>query len=260
MNLLNLITSLTPCVLKAGKKIMDIYESNPSKKLKEDGSPVTEADNAAEEIIHNELKKLVPEILVVSEENASSHSKIVSKRFFLVDPLDGTKEFLKKDGKGSFTVNISLIENNLPTMGIVYAPALDHLYFGCQACGAYKIFNGTKTKISVRTPKSDKLVAVASVSHKDFDTKQWLIKNNVQETTSIGSSVKFCLVASGQADVYPRFSPTMEWDTAAGDAILRAAGGQVTKPDLSKFIYGKNLYKNGPFIAWGGCNDKSSIK
>ena len=109
--------------------------------------------------------------------------------------------------------------------------------------------NGTKTKISVRTPQNDKLVAVASVSHKDFDTKQWLIKNNVQETTSIGSSVKFCLVASGQADVYPRFGQTMEWDTAAGHAILIHSGGFVTTHNEETFLYGKKKYKNLPLIA-----------
>ncbi len=252
MSLLGLIDELIPCILKAGKKIMEIYNSDLSIKLKGDGSPVTQADKASEEVILAELKKLAPDILVISEENTLSHYKIATRKYFLVDPLDGTKEFLKKDGKGSFTVNIGLIENNIPKMGIVYAPALKQLFFGCKNFGAWKITHGKKSRISVRDFKKNNITAVASASHRDTETDSWLKEHNVTKTKSIGSSLKFCLIASGQADVYPRFGPTMEWDTAAGDAILRAAGGSVTNPDLSIFNYGKDLYKNGPFIAWGG--------
>ena len=254
MSLLGLMTSLLPCVLRAGEKIMDVYHKDPKKELKADGSPVTEADRAAEEIILESLKQVAPKALIISEENAHSHSNPAEKEFFLVDPLDGTKEFLKKDGKGSFTVNIGLIENNVPVMGIVYAPALGQMFFGGKNLGSWKTINGKKSKISVRKPQSDKIVAVASFSHKDPKTTEWLKKHNITETKSVGSSLKFCLIASGQADVYPRFGPTMEWDTAAGDAILRAAGGIVTKPDFSNLNYGKHFYKNEPFIAWGSNN------
>ena len=260
MNLMDLTNSLIPSVLKAGKIIMEIYQGEITRKIKTDGSPVTDADKAAEKIILSKLNKLVPKILVVSEEAPESHSKVSREKFFLVDPLDGTKEFLKKDGKGSFTVNIGLIENHIPVMGIVYAPALGRLFFGAQSFGAWEVFNGIKTKLSIGELKTDDIVAVASVSHRDQQTDTWLKENKISKTTSIGSSLKFCLVASGQADVYPRFGPTMEWDTAAGDAILRAAGGKITNPDLSNFNYGKNLYRNGPFIAWGSYNGRVVIK
>ncbi len=258
MTILSLMKDLTPFILEAGERIMDIYNKGPKKIVKFDGSPLTEADRASEEIIIAALKQLAPGILVISEENVDSHYKLAEKRFFLVDPLDGTKEFLKNDGKGSFTVNIGLIENNIPKMGIVYAPALGEMFFGCKNYGAWQTINGEKTKISVSEPKSKKIRAVASASHRDSKTNQWLKNHKIVETSSIGSSLKFCLVASGQADVYPRFGPTMEWDTAAGDAILRAAGGYMTNPDLSNFNYGKHLYKNGPFIAWGGYNKYNS--
>ena len=252
MTLIRLMNSLTPCVLKAGDTIMNIYDSRLYWDTKNDGSPVTEADIAAEKIILNELKKISPETLIISEENSESHKELADTKFFLVDPLDGTKEFLKRNDKGSFTVNIGLIENNIPKMGIVYAPALRQMFFGCQNYGAWKTVNGKKTKISVRKGFNKRITAVASESHRDFETNRWLKKHNIHETKSIGSSLKFCLIAAGEADVYPRFGPTMEWDTAAGDAILRAAGGSVTNPDLSNFYYGKDSYRNGPFIAWGG--------
>ena len=260
MNLMELTNRLVPSVIQAGKIIMEIYQGEITKKIKNDGSPVTEADNAAERIILSELHRLVPEITVVSEESPKSHSKISKEKFFLVDPLDGTKEFLKKDGKGSFTVNIGLIEKQIPTMGIVYAPALKQLFFGAQSFGAWEVFNGVKTKLSIGKLKKESVVAVASVSHRDKQTDVWLKENKISDITSIGSSLKFCLVAAGKADVYPRFGPTMEWDTAAGDAILRAAGGKVTNPDLSNFNYGKNFYKNGPFIAWGSYHGRVVIK
>ena len=251
MTLLDLIEKITPCVLEAGNIIMDVYKRGPNVEFKHDGSPVTQADSAAEEIIITELKKLVPNILIISEENAASHYKSAEKRFLLVDPLDGTKEFLKKDGKGYFTVNISLIENNTPSMGIVYAPALDQMFFGCKSFGAWKTVNGESKKISTRTVQKNEFIAMTSISHLDLETTNWLKKNNITSTKSIGSSLKFCLLACGQADVYPRFGPTMEWDTAAGDAILRAAGGIVLKPNFLPFKYGKHFYKNDPFIAWG---------
>ena len=260
MNLMDLTNSLIPSVIKAGKIIMDIYQGEITKNIKTDGSPVTEADNAAERIILSELHRLVPEINVISEESPESHSKVSKEKFFLVDPLDGTKEFLKRDGKGSFTVNIGLIEKQIPIMGIVYAPALERLFFGVQNFGSWEVFNGVKTKISIGKLKTKSVVAVASVSHRDKQTDVWLKENKISEITSIGSSLKFCLVAAGQADVYPRFGDTMEWDTAAGDAILRAAGGKVTNPDLSNFNYGKSFYRNGPFIAWGSYHGRVVIK
>ena len=255
MTLMELITNITPSILRAGKSIMDVYNKGTVPTFKSDGSPITEADKVSEKIILNQLKITNPELPIVSEETSESHYSIDSKMFFLVDPLDGTKEFLKKDGKGSFTVNVGLIENNIPIMGIVYAPAHGQLFYGAKGFGSWKIYKGKKTKISICTPQKNKITAVASISHRDLKTNNWLRENKINKIISIGSSLKFCLVASGQADVYPRFGPTMEWDTAAGDAILRAAGGTVTDSNFLTLDYGKNFFKNGPFIAWGGYNN-----
>ena len=252
MNLIELANALEPVALEAGIKIMEIYSKDPEADWKGDGSPVTEADRVAEEIILNSLIDIAPDIPVVSEENTARHASNASKIFFLVDPLDGTKEFLKRDGRGSFTVNIALIEDEVPVLGIVFAPALRRLFIGINGVGAVERKNSTEVPLSIRIANSENIVAVASASHRDELTNQWLVENGVNDTISIGSSLKFCLLAAGEADVYPRFGPTMEWDTAAGDAVLRAAGGKTTKIDKAPFVYGKPDYLNGPFIAWGG--------
>ncbi len=242
-----LIQSLLPFVLNAGDAIMEVYENDFKHKLKKDGSPVTIADKTAEEILLKGLKQHAINTIVISEENPDSHYLNPPEQFFLVDPLDGTKEFLKHDGKGAFTVNIALIENNEPTLGIVYAPALKRMFYGARDIGSFE----GKNRIQTRMMPGTNPVAVASQSHRDEKTEQWLIKSKINKTITIGSSLKFGLVACGEADIYPRFSPTMEWDTAAGDAILRAAGGMVSNPDGTPFLYGKNAYKNGAFIARG---------
>lgn len=245
INYSNLITVLLPIAEKAGEEIMAVYNEGFDHDLKSDGSPVTKADKAAEKIILDALKAYAPEITVISEENPLSHDLEAPDVFFLVDPLDGTKEFLKRDGKGAFTVNIALIENKIPTLGIIYAPALNRMFYGSKDLGAFE----NEKPIQVREVLNEKRVAVASQSHRDKDTDQWLKDHNLKTTVSIGSSLKFALLACGEADLYPRFSPTMEWDTAAGDAILRAAGGVVTHPDGTPFEYGKANYRNGGFIA-----------
>ena len=247
MNQSNLIAALDPVARAAGDAIMEIYARGVEADFKRDGSPVTEADKAAEEIILSGLAKIAPDIAVISEENAESHGLEAPDAFFLVDPLDGTKEFLKADGKGSFTVNIALLKNRIPVLGVVYAPALNRMFTGGTEIGATE--NGRA--ISVRDVPEEGAVAVASASHRDAETDQWLFSRGIGNTISIGSSLKFCLVAAGEADVYPRFGPTMEWDTAAGDAVLRSAGGDVRNPDDSPFVYGKADYRNGPFVAYG---------
>jgi len=235
----------------AGNEIMKIYANSIKVNFKEDGSPVTLADKEAEHIILKSLNKIIPEILIISEENLSSHNLKATDQFFLIDPLDGTKEFLKKDGLGSFTVNIGLIENGIPTLGVVYAPALNRMFFASVSTGAFEESNNLIKPIAIRTLPHSGAVAVASVSHRDELTNNWLNDHKIKNTISIGSSLKFCLVACGEADVYPRFGPTMEWDTAAGDAVLRCAGGSVTLPNDKPFSYGKSSYRNGPFIAHG---------
>ena len=251
MDYAKIILALTPAVYEAGKAIMRIKQEGPTNTIKADGSPLTIADQEAEKIILNALSEYTPNVPIVSEENEESHNLKINSRFFLVDPLDGTKEFLKSDNNGAFTVNIGLIENNLPVMGIVYAPAKQELYWGFKGGGAFLEKDSRITSISVRDLPDNNATAVASASHLDETTSNWLSSKNIDNITSIGSSLKFALVASGQADVYPRFGPTMEWDTAAGDAILRAAGGTVCHPNRQIFTYGKSAFKNTPFIAFG---------
>lgn len=246
-----LVDDLLPAMYQAGAVIMDIHKKQISMKLKPDGSPVTEADEAAEAILLPALAKAAPDIMVISEENAASHDLDVAPLFFLVDPIDGTKEYLKPDGKGSFTVNIGLIQDGHPVMGLVYAPAFDTLYCGIVGHRAVKIEGDHETEIAVRHVPASGAVAVASASHRDDATNEWLATHKIDQTKSIGSSLKFCLVAEGKADVYPRFGPTMEWDTAAGDGVLRAAGGMVMDQDNAPYGYGKKGYRNTPFIATG---------
>jgi len=243
----DLIDSLLPIARRAGEAIMEIYQQGIDAEQKADGSPVTLADQRAEDIILKGLQKLASGITVISEENAESHSIDAPQRYFLVDPLDGTREFIKADGRGSFTVNIALIEHSTPVAGIIFAPALDELYWGVVGKGAF--FNGKQ--ISTRKPDVASMVALASRSHRDELTNSWIAENEISETVSIGSSLKFCLIARGDADIYPRFGPTMEWDTGAGHAILSAAGGRVEHPDGREFTYGKPDYRNGAFIAKG---------
>ncbi len=246
-----MIAALTPAVDAAGRAILDIKAQEPSAILKADGSPVTLADKAAEGILLAALQEHYPDIPVISEENAASHKTVVAERFFLVDPLDGTKEFLKPDNSGAFTVNIGLIESGTPTMGMVFAPARGDFYWGCLGGGAFLRQANRITPIKIRDLPDTGAVAVASASHLDDDTTSWLTRHAIVKTTTIGSSLKFALVASGIADVYPRFGPTMEWDTAAGDAILRAAGGAVLHPDGRVYTYGKEAYRNTSFVAYG---------
>ena len=248
------IPALESAARRAGEKIMKIHAEGVEAEFKKDGSPVTEADRMAEEEILEALSSTAPQVPVVSEENAASHRISPPDRFFLVDPLDGTKEFLKPDGQGSFTVNIALIEKEEPVLGIVYAPALDRMFYGFKGGGAQEKTLEREGSITVRQVPSSGPLAVASRSHRNEETNRWLEEHQIKETVSIGSSLKFCLVACGEADVYPRFGPTMEWDTAAGDAVLRAAGGITTHPEGSVYRYGKSGYRNTEFVAWGQKN------
>lgn len=247
-----LARQLVAPVQQAGHAIMDIYRRGATTEMKADGSPVTEADHAAEAILRPAIAAAAPSIQVISEEHQVSHDLAVARRFFLVDPLDGTKEFIKADGTGAFTVNIGLIEDGVPVMGIVYAPMRDRLFFASHGGGAFEISAGERRAIQVRTPPATGRVAVASASHRDEKTNRWLQDQGISQTIATGSSLKFCLIAAGEADVYPRYGPTMEWDTAAGDAILRAAGGRVLAEDGQPFQYGKTAYRNQPFFAFGG--------
>ncbi len=241
---------------QAGKRIMEIYNGKIDIAYKKDTSPVTKADEEAEKIILNGLKDSFPSLPIIAEEEATKGNiPEICNRFVLVDPLDGTKEFINRNG--AFTVNIALIENTHPVAGIVHAPALKRTFTGIKNKGAYEIKNGTPCPIEARQPPKANIIAVASRSHPDEKTQNYLKKRNVNQTVSIGSSLKFCLLAAGEADLYPRFGRTMEWDTAAGHAILSAAGGHVTNQDGSIFCYGKRNqpndcdFANPPFLAFG---------
>lgn len=247
---------LRKTAVEAGQKIMEIKDGKMGITYKDDKSPVTLADQAAEDIILRDLIKISPEIPIVAEESMSAGNiPKVQDKFWLVDPLDGTKEFIS--GGNDFTVNIALIEDGVPTFGIIYAPALGNLYSTKEKSVAtiQNVTNGTTIEdekvISVRKAAKDNMTALASKSHLDDQTKEFLEKIKAKNTTSAGSSLKFCVVAEGNADIYPRFGPTMEWDIAAGHAILNAAGGKVINPDGTAFAYRKPSYKNGAFIATG---------
>lgn len=237
------INKLADIATQAGKIILGYYNKDYQIEIKDDNSPVTQADLAANDYIMAELAKEFPDIPIISEEG--EHIRQGAGRFFLVDPLDGTKSFIKKAGQ--FTVNIGLIENQMPTAGVIYVPTDENLYF----TDGKKAFKNGK-KIQCREIPKDKVVVVASKSHLTPETEEFIDGLKVDRLVSASSSLKFCMVAEGLADIYPRFGRTMEWDTAAGQAILQAAGGEVIHPDGSAFNYAKNdIFENGWFVAYG---------
>lgn len=252
----DLIPVIRRLALEAGDKIMEIYNSDDfDVKVKSDDSPVTAADEAADALISAGLRAAFPDVLLVTEEQAASHST-KGATFLIVDPLDGTKEFIHR--RGDFTVNIALVENGTPTRGVVYAPAKGRMFFtqadgqSVEEIGALdKDTVGAVRSISVSKADNDALLVVASKSHRDQATDDYINKYNVKDSKSAGSSLKFCLVATGEADIYPRVGRTMEWDTAAGHAVLTGAGGKVVRfDDHTTLQYGKDGYANPFFIAY----------
>ena len=242
----------------ASTVVMQVYNSDFETHNKADASPVTEADEAAEAIILAALSQALPGVPVLAEEAFAAGVKPkIGSEFLLVDPVDGTKEFINRNGQ--FTINIALVTNNKPVAGAVYAPALKRIFLGgSQAfCGDLKPGGDTLDSCLARTEArlsgAEPKTAVMSRSHGDAQTRAFAQAEGINETISAGSSLKFCMLAEGKADLYPRFGPTMEWDTAAGHAVLNAAGGRVENPDGSPFLYGKveTGFLNGPFIARG---------
>ncbi|WP_282078182.1 3'(2'),5'-bisphosphate nucleotidase CysQ [Epibacterium ulvae] len=251
-----LIPIIRKLAIEAGAKIMEIYNSdNFDVKVKSDDSPVTEADEAADALISAGLRSAFPDMMLVTEEQAESHSA-KGDTFLIVDPLDGTKEFVHR--RGDFTVNIALVEKGVPTRGVVYAPARDRMFYTLadgstvEETGALDPnVIGATTPIKVADSDNSALMVVASKSHRDQATDDYISKYQVKDSKSAGSSLKFCLVATGEADLYPRVGRTMEWDTAAGDAVLRGAGGKVVRfDDHSPLSYGKDGFANPFFIAY----------
>ncbi len=250
-----LLSAMRRLSIEAGRVIMEVY-NRPDFGVREkaDTSPVTEADEAADAVIFAGLKEVLPGFPIVTEEQAATHDLDV-KSFLIVDPLDGTKEFIKR--RGDFTVNIALVEDGQPTMGVVYAPAKERMFFTSEAGGAVEETGdfdpthvGPTTQIAVSNPDPEALRVVASKSHRDQATDDYIARYSVADMVSAGSSLKFCLVATGEADFYPRLGPTMEWDTAAGHAVLLAAGGKVLdKATHEPLAYGKSGFRNPFFLA-----------
>jgi len=242
--------------IDAGAVIMEIYNTDFEVRGKEDNSPVTEADEKGEEIIIAGLRKLAPDIPIVAEE-AVAAGEIPdisnSAQFWLVDPLDGTKEFVNRNGE--FTVNIALIRDGVPVIGVVYTPAKNWLFLAAGPGQATLEENGgAAIPIQTRNASGDNMVAMVSRSHKSPETEAYLAEHNVKNSKDAGSSLKFCVLARGQADIYPRLGRTMEWDIAAGHAVLASAGGRVTKIDGTPMTYGKPNFENPHFVAWGNCD------
>lgn len=242
--------------IEAGRAIMEIYGKEDFAVMsKSDASPVTEADLAADKIIADGLRAAFPDIPLVTEEQAEGHDQKV-ETFLIVDPLDGTKEFVKR--RGDFTVNIAYVEAGVPLRGVVYAPARARLFITDEAGQAWEERGdfdlerqGEMTRLEVAKPDNSALRVVASKSHRDEATDAYIGKYQTAEARSAGSSLKFCLVATGEADLYPRIGRTMEWDTAAGHAVLAGAGGDVVRfDDHSPLRYGKADFANPFFIAY----------
>ena len=252
MNNRNLLERLLPVPRNAGELIMSIYATDFSIRDKADASPVTEADERAERTIVEALAALTPGVPIVSEEAAAlGRIPSVGERFWLVDPLDGTKEFISRNGE--FTVNIALIEQGSPVIGVVFAPALGRLFAGAHGVGAFVEDGQTRRPIRCRLAPPEGLTVLASRSHGDAAALDaFLAGKKVAALRAAGSSLKLCLVAAGEADLYPRLGRTMEWDIAAGDAVLRAAGGCVRTLDGKMLLYGKPDFVNPHFYASAG--------
>ena len=246
-----LIDDIAEAAREAGEAILEVVRRGFEVESKQDSSPVTEADRAAELIILSALARSAPGVPVIAEEEVAAgripaHDDI----YFLVDPLDGTKEFVR--GGDDYTVNIGLIEQGMPRLGVVFAPATGRLYAGIVGTGAWCDEGAVRVAIRTR-PRGSELTAVASKSHLNQSTIDYLqAAVGTCGYVAVGSSLKFCIVAEGNADIYPRASPTSEWDTAAGHAVLLAAGGLVDGPDGSPLAYGKSAFLNRAFVATSG--------
>ena len=255
MDFETLIRVMRRLALEAGDLIMEIYDApDVEVRSKADDSPVTAADEAADAHIAAGLRAAFPDVALVTEEQAASHD-LTAETFLIVDPLDGTKEFIHR--RGDFTVNIAYVQGGSPVRGVVYAPAKGRLFYteadgrSVEETGPFdKAAPGATRPVRVGTPDNAALVVVASKSHRDQSTEDYIARYAIKDSKSAGSSLKFCLVATGEADLYPRVGRTMEWDTAAGHAVLIGAGGAVVRfDDHQRLRYGKPGFANPFFIA-----------
>lgn len=259
-----LIDALAAIAIEAGEAILAVRRGGVTVEKKADASPVTDADRAAERVIAEGLAVAAPGIAMIGEE-ATYEGRIpeTGRAFFLVDPLDGTREFVK--GGDDFTVNIGLVRDGVPALGVIFVPVTGALYAGAVGAGAWRAkvndgVPGSRRPMQVRKPPDGAIDVVASRSHRNRETDAFIARFDVGRLVSAGSSLKFCVVAAGEADLYPRMGPTMQWDTAAGEAILRAAGGSVVTIEGRPLFYGRgpapgpDAFRNPSFIATGGMN------
>ena len=258
MNINEELLKISNISVEAGRIILDFYNKNLNITFKADESPLTQADLASHKLITDSIKKITPNTPILSEEEFIEWDlRKKWKKYWLIDPLDGTKEFIKKNGE--FTVNIALIENNRPTLGVIYAPVSNELYFAKKNFGSFKILTSKQLntldnakKISIKINKTNKVKIIGSRSHSNPILQKWVSKNfNDFQILQKGSSLKFCLIAEGFADIYPRFGPTSEWDIAAGHIILEEAGGKLKSIDNKEILYNeKEDILNPNFFAY----------
>ena len=249
---LKTVDQVRDITLRAGREIMKIYNSDFQVDEKSDSSPVTEADRLAEDLITKAIREEISDDFPIVAEEAVAAGNIpdvAGTPFWLVDPLDGTKQFVSK--RGEFTVNIALIDAGRPVLGVVHAPAIDATYWGSRNGSFAETGPAGAQPIHCRPYPDKGLVVLVSRSHRTPEVDEYLATLDVKKEISSGSSIKFCLVAASQADLYPRFGRTMEWDTAAGHAVLMFAGGEVVNLDETPFTYGKPGFENPNFIARG---------
>lgn len=243
------LDALIPVIREAGVLIEQIRESGAEARAKADRSPVTEADERAEALIVAALRRIDPDTLIVGEEACEADGKPdIEARFWLIDPLDGTRSFL--DGGADYSVNIGLVENGVPVFGIVMAPRSGTIWAGAEGIGAWRYDGDDVRPIHCRA-LPPRPVVVTSRSHNDERTMNYVASIANADVKPSGSSLKFCMIAEGEADIYPRYGPTSEWDTAAAHAVLLAAGGAMVDEAGAPFRYGKPAYLNGPFLAIG---------
>ncbi len=254
--MIDLLNKIEQAAVKAGAAIMDIYNSEDfGVEIKSDDSPLTKADLAAHNIIVAELKIITPHLPILSEESAEIPYEDRKKwdKYWLVDPLDGTKEFIKRNGE--FTVNIALIEKGSPILSVVFVPVQDITYTAAKGYGAFKKINDNREQIYTQKPARDKAIVVGSRSHVSEEVKTYLAQLGEHEMIAMGSSLKFCIVAEGKADLYPRLGLTSEWDTAAAQCIVEQAGGRVVTLDNESLTYnGKESLLNPHFMVYGDSN------
>ncbi|HLV77712.1 MAG TPA: 3'(2'),5'-bisphosphate nucleotidase CysQ [Marinobacter sp.] len=251
MDTSSMLTDVIRIADEASQRVLQIYQSDFKVNYKEDDSPITAADIASHEIIVKGLRNLCRDIPILSEEGASIpwDERKTWRRFWLIDPIDGTKDFTQRSGE--FTVNIALIHDGVPVLGVVTAPALNEAFWGAQGEGAHKRGrDGRVHRIQVARPQQP-LRVVASKNHLNEDTRAFIQALGPHTTVQAGSSLKFCRLAEGHADIYPRMGPTCEWDTGAAHAVLLAAGGKIQTPDGTPVVYGKENLLNPHFIAAG---------